>query len=209
MPGEDFYRLAAMASGTGAQRGQQGMDFLQRAYAAQLMKDENFRRALGEWKQRRAQKKAEEKSTGGMFGKAGAGVGAAAGLALAIPTGGASLAILPALGAAGGAAIGGAFDRGPGQVDYQGLSRGANQLAMMENPLYSARSKGGGAVVDPYNPNPRGWRGTPPEGAEAAPEMKPMTHGQQTAQKVKAKITSPNWWNPFGDVFQRKDEWEA
>lgn len=210
MASSGFYNLAAQASGAGQARGQQAMDFLSRAWAERIRKEQEWQRALANWKQRRAMKKAEDASTGGKYGKTGAGIGGALGLALAIPTGGASLAILPALGASAGGQIGGAFDQGPGQLNYDVMRRGAGDLAMMENPLY----KGGqGSMTSSYNP----WyeaamqKGNAGGGDGEGEGLQPMSSGQKTAEKIKAKIGGlTDWkpklhpfWNPLG---QEKEE---
>lgn len=89
---------------------------------------------MAEVKAREARKKAE--GSDGLGGKVGAGVGAALGLGLALPTGGLSLLVAPALGAGLGTTLGGIFDKAPGGgqavTGGQALQAGNQAMSLME-----------------------------------------------------------------------------
>lgn len=140
--------LAGLASSAGANRSALALNYYDRAWRNREQERQDFQRALHEWKQKRAARKAEarEDSEGGLWG---AGGGAALGLVLAPFTGGASLALVPALAGAGGA-IGGAFDD-PSGFNAQQFSSGLQQVGSMVNPYFKG-GRGGTEMTQAYNP---------------------------------------------------------
>ena len=165
MAASDFNATALMAGNIAARRGGQASDFFSRALMEQNRKRQQVDDSLATIRERRALKKAEASDDGAMIG---GGVGLAVGLALAIPTGGASLLTLGAAGMAAGSTIGGAFDD-PAGLNTEMLTQGAGQLAGMQNPWY----KGPSATpeMDAYNPQdfPPPTAAPPPAPAPAAP----------------------------------------